>query len=136
MSVLQLDNLVSWISFKVLSFLLVTSSVCTTLCVCGEGCVCFVVHMSCILFVTQSTGWEVGGQIVPAWPCSCFSFCIFIYSHLFICQLWAFRCSLCFVPYIRSINICRQCQLSASLETLAVQSATSSSVFLFPYSFF
>lgn len=54
---------------------------CTTLCVWFEmSCL----HMSCILFVTQSTGWEVGGWIVLAWPCSCF-----YYSRLLICQLWA-----------------------------------------------
>lgn len=127
-SYLQLDHSVCWISFKALILLVVISSVYHTVCVCGGGCIC-VVHISCILFVTQSTGWEVGGSIVPAWPCSCFSFCTFIYSHLFICQLWAFCCSLCFVPYIQSINICRQCQLSGSLEKLAVQSATSSPVY-------
>lgn len=68
-------QLVTWIGFRV-------HSPCCNGPVCANAtgcvCVCVVVHLSCILFVTQSTGWEVGGETVPAWPSSCyFSFGLF-----------------------------------------------------------
>lgn len=60
----QLDNLVTWIRFKAFILLVVTSFVCVCVCACARACVGgrmrLVVHMSCILFVMQSTGWEVG----------------------------------------------------------------------------
>lgn len=59
-SVLQLDNLVTWIRFKAFILLIVTSFVCVCACARVGGRMRLVVHMSCILFVTQSTGWEVG----------------------------------------------------------------------------
>lgn len=59
-SVLQLDNLVTWIRFKAFILLIVTSFVCVCVCARVGGRMRLVVHMSCILFVTQSTGWEVG----------------------------------------------------------------------------
>lgn len=84
-------------------------------------CVTFVlrcVYMSCVLFVTQSTGWEVGGLTVPAWPCSPLFFLILFSIQIFIFlfsspvhQPWTFCPSL--HSHIQSINTCRQYILSA-----------------------
>lgn len=72
------------------------------------------VHLSYILFVTQSTGWEVGGWTVPAWPCSP----VCRLSFLSSLYLLASRCSLCFVTHIQTINICRQCRAVCPLLLL------------------
>lgn len=48
------------------------------------GCVCCV-HMSCILFVTQSTGWEVGGyKWILLGPSHVYLFYLDFF-HLFVC---------------------------------------------------
>lgn len=108
-------QLVTWISFRV-------HSPCCSITLCANATLCvwgmYVCCRSLVLYSLCHTEYWLGGRWLNG---SClallmlfiFLCCSFYLLSSFICRLWAFSCSLCFVTYIQSINICRQCQLSA-----------------------
>lgn len=76
---------------------------------CGGVCICCRSYVLCFLCYTE---YWLGGRWLNS---SClvllmFSF-FFFFLHPFICRLWASCCSLCLVPHIQTINMCRQPQL-------------------------
>ena len=81
-------------------------------------CACRRSHFSCILFVTQSTGWEVGGSCSSLLGLSCLLLVVY-HSLFFFLHFGLLAVGDLSLPLLRhihthtSINTCRQCRLSA-----------------------